>query len=50
MRPDTENNLIIPDPFYACHQSPHPIDNGDENLGVCVPKEIAEKILVLGLS
>jgi hypothetical protein len=46
---NTENNFIIPDPFYACNQSPHPFNNDEKNLGICIPKETAEKILVLGL-
>lgn len=46
---ETEANIIIPDPFFANHNSPNPINNDQKERALLVPKETAEKMLLLGI-
>ena len=47
---ETENNIIIPNPCYDDgYGTGRPADNHEKDLGLCIPKEVALKILVLGL-
>jgi len=46
---ETENSIIIPNPSFDVYGTGSPADNDEKNLGLCIPKEVALKILVLGL-
>ena len=46
---DTENGVVIPDPFYSDKERPRIKDNYERELGLLVPKDTARKILVMGL-
>jgi hypothetical protein len=46
---DTENGVVIPDPFYSDPERPRIKDNYERELALLVPKDAAGKILALGL-
>lgn len=49
---DIETNLFVPDPFFAFasrgKSNTEPSRNYAEELSLCVPKEVAERIIILG--
>ena len=44
---ETENNIFIPNPISG-PKSPRPTDNYEKHFGLCIPMEIAERILAIG--
>lgn len=46
---ETENSIIIPNPTFDCYGTASPANNGEKDLGLCIPEEVALKILTLGI-
>ena len=44
-----QNSIIIPNPTFDCYGTAIPANNGEKDLGLCVPEEVALKILTLGI-
>jgi hypothetical protein len=46
---ETENSIIIPNPTFDRYGSASPANNSEKDLGLCIPEEVALKILTLGI-